>query len=444
MREYNFDGLLGPTHNYGGLSAGNIASHAHGGEVSNPREGALQGLEKMKFVAGLGLGQAVLPPHPRPSLSVLRALGFSGSDEEVLAKASSNEQLLRLCSSAAAVWTANAATVAPSSDAKDGRAHFVPANLNQMFHRAIEAPVTQRILSSIFSNPKHFCVHAPLPGGGQFADEGAANHTRLSVDGRAALHLFAWGRQAFTPGLAPKKYPARQTLEASLALARLLELEDGCCLFPQQSPEGIDSGAFHTDVLAVGNQRHLLLHEKAFVEPEALLKSCANRLGDTFSYTLATEAELPVASAVQAYPFNSQLVTLPSGDMALIAPTDSRDEPSARRFLERVLSEDNPVRHLHHLDVRQSMKNGGGPACLRLRVWLTDEERAHVAADVFYSEALHEALRHLIETHYRDRLAASDLRDVQLARESMAALDALTQVLKLGSIYDFQRAGAGG
>src|SRR5690242_2694348 len=116
LREFNFDGLVGPTHNYGGLSPGNVASTLHGGEISNPREAALQGLEKMRFVSSLGVGQAVLPPQPRPSLKALRALGFVGSDEEVVTRAArESDHLLRLCSSAASMWTANAATVAPSA-----------------------------------------------------------------------------------------------------------------------------------------------------------------------------------------------------------------------------------------------------------------------------------------------------------------------------------------
>src|SRR5579871_2761022 len=147
MREHQFDGLVGPTHNYGGLSAGNVASTEHEGQVSNPRAAARQGLAKMRFVHDLGVAQAVLPPHDRPSLASLRRLGFRGSDEEVIARAAEGDGLLlRQCSSASAMWTANAATVAPSSDTADGRVHFVPANLQQMFHRSIETPTTTRIL----------------------------------------------------------------------------------------------------------------------------------------------------------------------------------------------------------------------------------------------------------------------------------------------------------
>lgn len=440
QREWNFDGLVGPTHNYAGLSPGNLASQSHEGNVSNPREAALQGLEKMRFVAGLGVGQAVLPPQPRPSLRTLRALGYVGTDEEVLARVSvEDEHLLRLCTSAAAMWTANAATCAPSSDAADGRMHLTVANLQAMFHRVLEADTTHAVLRSIFSDARRFAVHGPLPGGGHFADEGAANHVRLAVAGRPAMHLFSWGKSTWHPVKGPEKFPARQTLEASHAIARLHQLHPDACLFPQQAPSGIDGGAFHTDVLAVGNDSFLMLHEEAFVAVEPLLQTLRNRLGDELRWVMAASRELPVSEAVFGYPFNSQVLTLPDGTMCIVAPVESRQRPRPRAFLERVLAEDNPVKHVHYLDVRQSMNNGGGPACLRQRIRLTDEERAAVKARVFLDEALGADLEAWIRRHYRDRLAVRDLADPLLARESMAALDELTSILELGSVFDFQQ-----
>ncbi len=439
-REYNFDGLVGPTHNYGGLSPGNTASQRSTGQASNPREAALQGIGKMRFVASLGVGQAVLPPQQRPSLRTLRALGFTGSDEEVITRAArEDEHLLRLCSSAAAMWTANAATHAASEDAGDGRMHVTVANLQEMFHRVIEGETTWAVLKAIFADEKRFAVHAPLPGGGHFADEGAANHTRLAVPGRAAVHLFAWGRSAWRAIPRPQKFPARQTLEASQALARLHHIAQGQALFPQQDPAGIDAGAFHTDVLAVGNDGFLMLHERAFLEHEALLKTLRGKLGDGFRYTLATEDELPVEDAVRCYPFNSQVLTLPSGEMVIVAPVESEQNPRVKAFLDRVVAEDNPVSRVHYADLRQSMHNGGGPACLRQRIRLTDNEREAVRANVFFTPELDAALTAWVQRHYRDRLEAKDLGDPLLAREGMAALDELTRLLGIGNVYDFQR-----
>jgi succinylarginine dihydrolase len=438
QREHQFDGLVGPTHNYGGLSPGNVASTVHGGEASNPRSAALEGLKKMQFVRDLGVPQAVLPPHERPSLAVLRGLGFHGSDEEVIASASALENgfLLRLCSSASAMWAANAATVAPSSDTADGRVHLTPANLQQMFHRAIEARTTTRVLRTIFADPRHFVVHDPLPGGGQLADEGAANHTRL-VTSQGHAHLFAWGRGGWVDTQGPRVHPARQTRDASESLARLHQLPPARCLFPRQHPEGIDAGAFHTDVLAVGNGPFLMFHELAFLDEARLLADLRGLLGDELTVVRASNAELPAASAVAAYPFNSQVITREDGTMAIVAPEDSREDPHARAFLERAVAA-GPVRELHYADVRQSMRNGGGPACLRLRVPLSEEEARSLGARIILDDALLGDLTAWVDRHYRDRLVPSDLADPLLAQESMRALDELTRILHLGSAYDFQ------
>jgi succinylarginine dihydrolase len=335
------------------------------------------------------------------------------------------------------MWTANAATVAPSCDSVDGLVHLTPANLQQMFHRALEADTTERVLRSIFADDNRFAVHAPLPGGGQFADEGAANHTRLATS-RGFVHLLAWGRRSWGEAAAPTRFPARQTREASEALARLHRLPAGRALFPQQDPRGIDAGAFHTDVLAVGNQRFLMLHELAFVDAPALVKQLRELLGDDLRVELATEVELPVASAVKAYPFNSQVISLSHGGMAIVAPEDSQQEPAAKRFLDRVVAGDNPVSKVHYLDLKQSMNNGGGPACLRQRIPLTEPEIAAIKANVFLTDTLYADLEAWVKKHYRDRLLPADLADPALAREGMTALDELTQLLRLGSIYDFQ------
>jgi succinylarginine dihydrolase len=440
--ECQFDGLVGPTHNYGGLSAGNVASTTHGGEVSNPRAAALEGLAKMGAVRALGVPQAVLPPHPRPSLVTLRGLGFRGSDEAVLAAAARVEGglHLRLASSASAMWTANAATVVPSCDAEDRRVHLVVANLACMAHRALEARTTARVLRAVFADARHFTVHDPLPAA--FADEGAANHTRLATS-RGSVHVFAWGRRADDSAGATGRFPARQSREASRALARLHALDASRCLFPMQHPEGIDAGAFHTDVLAVGAGPLLLVHDLAFARADAVIDDLRRMLGDELVVVRATSEELPVTSAVRAYPFNSQILTTPDGSMVMVAPEDAREDPASRAFLERVAAS-APLAAVRYVDLRQSMHNGGGPACLRLRVPLSRDERLAVRARVFLDDALEIALADWIERHYRDRLRPGDLADPSLARESMTALDELTRVLRLGSVYDFQRAASGG
>lgn len=394
----------------------------------------------MRLVHELGVLQAVLPPPPRPDIGFLRSIGFTGTDEAVIARAAhETPELLGAASSAAAMWTANAATVAPSSDTEDRRLHLVPANLQSMLHRAIEAETTFAVLRTIFRDEHRFTVHAPLPGGGgHLADEGAANHTRLYTSGRPAVHLFAWGRRAVGKARRPERFPARQTCEASGALARLLGVAPSQAIFPQQDPRGIDAGAFHTDVLAVGSAHLLLMHERAFCEPDRLRDELGSKLGESFQTVVASTAELPVEDAVSAYPFNSQLLSLPDGTMCILAPEESRTVDTARAYLERVVAAGVGVTRVHYLDLRQSMQNGGGPACLRLRVPMTEDERAHLTARVLLDEALLGELEAWVDRHYRDRLTSADLADPLLWREVWTALDALTGILRLGSVYPFQ------
>lgn len=437
MREFNFDGLVGPTHNYAGLSPGNLASTRHAGKISSPRAAALQGLEKAAFLSALGVGQCVLPPQPRPDVAALRALGFRGTDTKVVEQAARGDgHLLRACSSASSMWTANAATVAPSSDTIDGRLHLTVANLSAMFHRSLEARTTFAVLGAIFADHAYFAVHPPLAAGEHFSDEGAANHLRLFTE-EGTAHVFGWGRSGFDHERFAHRHPRRQTREASEAVARLNSLTESLAMPWEQEALGIDAGAFHTDVLAVGNEGLLLLHEHAFAHHRDLLSELRRRLGSSFQCVVAHESELPAAEAALAYPFNSQLCTV-AGGMAIIAPTESRDSEASRRFLERVMAEDNPVSAIHYVDVNASMNNGGGPACLRLRVPLTDEEQGAVKARVFLDRALHEDLARWIERNYRDRMAAEDLADPALLVEVRTALDELTGILRLGSIYDFQ------
>ena len=392
----------------------------------------------MAFLSALGVGQGVLPPQPRPDVAALRALGFRGTDTKVIEQAARGDgPLLRACSSASSMWTANAATVAPSSDTYDGRLNVTVANLSAMFHRSLEAKTTFAVLNAVFADPEHFAVHPPLAAGEHFSDEGAANHTRLFT-AEGTVHVFGWGRSGFDPVLPAHRHPRRQTREASAAVARLNSLKDSLAMPWEQEALGIDAGAFHTDVLAVGNEGLLLLHEHAFAHHRDLLSELKRRLGAGFQYVVAHESELPAAEAVTAYPFNSQLCTVQNG-MAIVAPAEARDSEACRRFLDRVLAEDNPVSAIHYVDVNASMNNGGGPACLRLRVPMTDEEQGAIKARVFVDAALHAELVRWVERHYRDRMAVEDLADPALLTEVRTALDELTGILRLGVIYDFQQ-----
>jgi succinylarginine dihydrolase len=438
--EVNFDGLVGPTHNYGGLAIGNVASAANEGQVSNPREAALQGLAKMRALLRMGLVQGVLPPHERPHLPSLRRMGFTGSDESVLRAAqAANPILLTNVSSASAMWAANSATVTPSADAADKRVHFTPANLSSHLHRSIEAETTTRILRAIFADEKHFAVHAPISFT-VFGDEGAANQCRITRrhDTRG-FELFVYGRSALAKDSGPF---ARQSVEASHIVATTHQVGWGNFILVQQSRKAVEAGAFHNDVVAVSNENVLLCHEEAFENRTVLLEQLVKRC-DASGFRLhvleATASELTLQEAVKSYLFNSQIVTLPQGGMALILPHEVAETPRAKAYVDRVLASNGPIREAHYFDLRQSMRNGGGPACLRLRVVLTPEELAALSAAAILDEPKIDALEAIVRRHYRDRLHVTDLADPALLGESRTALDEIGQVLKLGPVHDFQK-----
>ena len=439
--EANFDGLVGPTHNYAGLSWGNVASKSNIRSVSNPKEAALQGLAKMKRLADRGFVQGVLPPHERPHIPTLRALGFTGSDRDVLsAAAKQSPSILAAASSASTMWTANAATVSPSADTSDHRVHFTPANLSAKFHRSIEHVVTGRALKSIFADDAWFAHHPALPSVSQFGDEGAANHTRLCGGyGEPGVELFVYGQIAFNEQApAPKLYPARQTLEASQAIARLHGLKDSHVVFAQQNPEAIDAGVFHNDVIAVGNGNALFYHELAFLDEETVLADIRSRLtGAELEAVRVTSEQVPLEDAVASYLFNSQLLNTPDG-MMLAVPGECREIASVSRYLDELVNDSGPITSVEVFDVKQSMRNGGGPACLRLRVVLNDDELKAMHHGVLLTDSLYERLTTWVEAHYREELSQEDLGDPMLLDEVRKALDELTGILGLGSIYDFQ------
>lgn len=453
--EVNFDGLVGPTHNYAGLSYGNLASITYKSQVSNPREAALQGLAKMKSLADLGLKQAVLPPQERPDVGALRRLGFGGTDKEVLARAAKEApDLLMAVYSASSMWTANAATVSPSLDTEDGRVHFTPANLVSKFHRSLETTTTTAILRKIFSNSKFFKVHDPLPQVSQMGDEGAANHTRLAhAYGQRGLEFFVYGAHGLKKSSDdPQKFPARQTLEASQAIARLHGLSSDATVFGRQSPEAIDAGVFHNDVAGVGNLGVYFYHEKSFSNSNAVMRELSEKYlklnGEALELICVPASQVSLEDIVKSYLFNSQLVSLPkksgqkSGNpkTALIMPEECLSTPSVARYVEQLLSErKTSISEVHYFDLKQSMRNGGGPACLRLRVVLSEKEIKALGSRVILDEKLYGDLVGWVKKHYRDQLSVDDFKDPSLMMESRSALDHLTQIMKLGSIYPFQK-----
>jgi len=439
-REANFDGLIGPSHNYGGLSDGNLASATNAGLIANPKDAALQGLEKMKAMHEAGLWQGILPPQQRPHLPTLRRAGFTGSDKDIYATAwKTAPRLMKNCMSASSMWAANAATVSPSSDTEDGRLHFTPANLSTMLHRSIEHPQTQRAIETAFP---FATVHPAMHEQSVFADEGAANHVRLcSKRAEQGVELFVYGRDGYAA--ARPGYPARQTLQASQAIARSHGLKPSRIVFALQSDAAIDAGAFHNDVVCVGALQTLFYHELAFADTSGVQASINQAADGLFTprFVEVPLSDVPIADAIKAYLFNSMLVQMPGSDrLTLIAPLETQENTATKTYCDKLISGNGPIGEVRYVDVRQSMRNGGGPACLRLRVTMTEAEWAQVNPGNKFSPDIYEQLKTWINAHYRDQLSPEDLLDPSLMEESFVALDALTKIMDLGEdFYPFQR-----
>jgi succinylarginine dihydrolase len=411
--EINFDGIVGPSHNYAGLSLGNLASTRNAGAVSQPRAAALQGIDKMRANLALGLPQGIFLPHPRPDRAWLAELGTTIGEAD--------PALVANAMSASAMWAANAATVSPAADSGDGKCHLTVANLRTMPHRSHEWPATLAQLRLAFASDA-FAVHGPVPAA--FGDEGAANHMRLAPSHDEP------GIEVFVYGVSGGAFPARQNLEASKAIARLHRLDPERVIFAEQSEEAIAAGAFHNDVVAVANERVLFAHEQAFADKAALLSAC-EKLVPGFEYVEVPAAEVPLKDAIRSYLFNAQLVTPPRGEQTLIVPSEARETASVWGWIERHLAGNGPIRRVEVVDVRQSMANGGGPACLRLRV-VTDPANVDPRFEV--DEAKLDRIADVVRRHWPEQIHPEELQQPGLIAEVERARAALLQSLDLGEL----------
>ncbi|HET9810958.1 MAG TPA: N-succinylarginine dihydrolase [Sphingomicrobium sp.] len=414
LDEINFDGIVGPTHNYAGLSLGNLASTRNVGQVSKPRAAALEGLEKMRANIRLGLAQGIFMPHPRPHRDWLAALGTTIETAE--------HGLAANAMSASAMWAANAATVSPAPDCADGKCHLTAANLKTMPHRSHEWPATLAQLRLAFADGGNFQVHGPVPVA--FGDEGAANHMRLASGyGEPGVELFVYG-------VSGGAFPARQSLQASKAIARRHRLDPERTLFVEQSEEAIAAGAFHNDVVAVANGPVLFAHEKAFADRDGLIAAC-ERLFPELQLVEVPESEVPLADAISSYLFNAQLVSPPGGETTLIVPAEARETETVWSWLQRHVAGNGPIRRVEVVDVRQSMSNGGGPACLRLRVVA---DPATVDPRFLADDARLDRIATVVERHWPAEIHGDDIQDAALINAVEQARNALLEALDLSEL----------
>jgi succinylarginine dihydrolase len=411
LTEINFDGIIGPSHNYAGLSLGNLASAKNAGGTSQPRAAALQGVEKMRANLRLGLRQGFFMPLDRPDTTWLTQLGTTAEEAD--------DHLLANALSASSMWAANAATVSPAPDSRDGKCHLSVANLVTMPHRSHEWRGTLAQLKLAFAHPA-FAVHGPVPP--PFGDEGAANHMRLcATHGTAGVEIFVYG---ITGG----PFPARQHVEASRAVARTHGVNRA--LFVQQSEDAIAAGAFHNDVVAVANERVLFTHERAFADKDAFYTDLRIALPEVEIVEVPAN-RVSLADAIQSYLFNAQLVTLPDGGMALILPTEARDNVPVWSWLQEMVTGNGPIRQLVPVDVRQSMANGGGPACLRLRVVC---DAADVDPRFLADEAKLDAISVVITQYWPEAIDPTELRSPTLWADIRRARAALLSTLSLDTL----------
>jgi succinylarginine dihydrolase len=445
MSEINFDGLIGPTHNYSGLSDGNIASKKNFFSVSNPKEAALQGLKKAKILINAGLNQGLFLPHERPFIPGLKKLGFSGDNETILKSAYEySKVLLSNFSSASSMWAANAATISPSPDTKDGKVHITPANLNTMFHRSLESDFTYTQCKLIFSDTC-FVVHKPALSISGYGDEGAANHLRISKTHEdKGFEIFVFGESAFKEEAFAEyqktSFIKRQALEVSKSVALSHKLDRNNVFYLQQHPRAIDKGSFHNDIVSLSNENIFIAHEKAFLNRDVLnhvLKHLELEV-ENFNYIEIPDKEIPLDDIISSYLLNSQLFTNGEGEMQLILPAEVQNYENCMQWLDK-LKQTSDVKLFDFVNIKQSMMNGGGPACLRLKVILNEDEINKVNKNFILNNKRLELIEDLIEREYRDELYPDDLKDPSLLDESRRVLDELTQIFGTGSIYEFQK-----
>lgn len=448
--QIHFDGLVGPTHHYGGLSSGNLASIENKGNVSYPREAFLQGLKKASFIfSQTGTAQGLLPPQDRPALRILRNYyGWNGNDEALLVKLSNHPILLQRLTNSAFMWAANSATTAPSCDTLDGKLHIVPANLFAKAHRSFESLFSYRLFKVICSSLEEndqAIVHLPIDPIIFGGDEGAANHTRFARDygDPESVHLFVYGHDGNRNN---EMTTARQSYEASIKISELLQLNPQKIIFAKQSRQAIDQGIFHMDVAGVGELNLWLVHQNAFESVERVRQEIQNRLHVPLLTHLATSEQMSLANdAIPSYIFNSQIIQTHENYLALVVPEECRSYKNVQVYLNTLLEAPHlPVNKVHYFDLKQSMKNGGGPACLRLRMTVNHQElrqmQSAVGLFLDVEGVLESKLIQWCHRFYPESLTPDDLRDTSLHLAHMQALDELTQILRLPkNFYDFQQ-----
>jgi succinylarginine dihydrolase len=269
-----------------------------------------------------------------------------------------------------------------------------------------------------------------LPSSQPLRDEGAANHMRLCGSGNnrnRAVHVFVHEPASESDSLSPLRYVSRQSVVASHHVSRKLTLAEEKCVFIEQSQRAINAGVFHNDVIATSHGNLLLCHELAFTNTPQSIERMSEKyrqvVGEELICEIVTESMLPIEESVRSYLFNSQILSKSDGSFHLLCPSECGESERVRTVIEGWLaSESNPISSVETIGVQESMSNGGGPACLRLRLDVDEEQVSQLEPRWRFTPERHSEIARWIDNYYPARLCIDDLARWDFAEHAMAAV----------------------
>ena len=370
LKQVFIDTIPGPTNHFGGHAVGNIASMNSKNNILNPQKAALEWLEKVKKVAMIGGNQFVLPPQRRPLTHKKKTLTQSDI-------------------SSSFIWMANAGLFIPRIDTQLENNQFIPANMKQSEHRNIEHPFHQYWLKKILKYSK--CnFHKIL----DINDEGSANSIRLwHKKNQCGVNIFVYGKPN-------ARYPIRQSKSSCEKIINITKPRHYILL--EQTKEAIDAGVFHNDVIAFGFKNTIICHEKAFSnqkqELKKLKKIFTNSLNAPLNIVEIANNSLSLNAAVKTYLFNSQVIEI-NNKFELICPIEVKENPNSYKITEKWVT-NGLFNKVHFVNIKSSLKNGGGPACLRLCLYLNDNEVKKIPTKFKLDKTKYKKISKIILEHY--------------------------------------------
>lgn len=378
LNQVFIDCMPGPTSHFGGHSIGNIASMTSKNMPSNPKKAAIEWLDKVSLVQSLGAKQIVLPPHRRP-----------------LIHHANHPRLENL--SSGFIWMANAGHFIPATDTTLHAHQFIPANMKSGHHRKNEHRFHAYWIKQILKNINHH-IHSPL----RACDEGAANAIRLWKNNQSIFIL--------VHGHPKTAFPSRQSKDSFNELQSLVKLKNLIIL--QQKSKAIDHGVFHNDVISFGFKNVLFCHEHSFEDQKNQLYQLNQLFLNTTKSKLhiiqINEQDLPLTECIDTYLFNSQVILI-NNKITLLSPKAAKRNEKSFKIIQEWIANDY-IHDVKFIDINSSLMNGGGPACLRLCIYLLDSEIHAIPRQFWLTSKKINELKQIIETKYPSSLDLSDIQ----------------------------------